>query len=203
MHEHGKSDRPIVPKKAANKGEPPTAGLPAERLEERGLAKGNSIRHDRHRTQSRDRLQSGFGSGTTGSGRGQGSTVHHALAPCLRCRPAPGGLLEPQTQLSTGGGRHDVAGLRQGPRGPPRGPVGPIATRSVPSEAGQAGLYSQTRWTAETDRHPRSGGQDRPTGGDRGALGCLRDRFPRFLLRISTGPRRPPGVECPDCRNRK
>ena len=24
MHEHGKSDRPIVPKKAANKGEPPT-----------------------------------------------------------------------------------------------------------------------------------------------------------------------------------
>ena len=37
MHEHGKSDRPIVPKKAANKGEPPTAGLSAERLEERGL----------------------------------------------------------------------------------------------------------------------------------------------------------------------
>ncbi len=46
MHEHGKSDRPIVPKKAANKGEPPSGELSAERLEERGLAKGNSIRHD-------------------------------------------------------------------------------------------------------------------------------------------------------------
>jgi RNA-directed DNA polymerase len=60
MHEHGKSDRPIVPKKAANKGEPPSGGLSAERLEGRGLAKGNSIRHDRHRTQSRDRLQNGL-----------------------------------------------------------------------------------------------------------------------------------------------
>ena len=60
MHEHGKSDRPIVPKKAANKGGPPTGGSSAERLEERGLAKGNSIRHDRHRTQRRVRLQSGL-----------------------------------------------------------------------------------------------------------------------------------------------
>ncbi len=60
MDEHGKSDRPIVPKKAANKGEPPTGELSAEWLEGRGLAKGNSIRHDRHWTLSRARLQNGL-----------------------------------------------------------------------------------------------------------------------------------------------
>ena len=52
----GKSDNPIVPEKAANK----EAGGPvsAERLEERGLAKGNAQRQNRLRTQSRARLQS-------------------------------------------------------------------------------------------------------------------------------------------------
>ncbi len=60
MHGRGKSDRPIVPKKTANNGDPPAGRSSAEQLEERGLAKGNSIRHNRHRTQSRDRLQSGL-----------------------------------------------------------------------------------------------------------------------------------------------
>ncbi len=43
MHEHGKSDRPVVPAKAPN-----NAGRPAaEVLEERGLAKGNTDRPTR------------------------------------------------------------------------------------------------------------------------------------------------------------
>jgi len=37
MHEHGKSDRPIVPRKSPNKTKTPAA----EEMEGRGLAKGN------------------------------------------------------------------------------------------------------------------------------------------------------------------
>ena len=55
MHGNGKSDRPIVPEKVSNKG----SGAPetAEKLEERGLAQGNSRQFPRHRTQSRATLR--------------------------------------------------------------------------------------------------------------------------------------------------
>ena len=53
MYEHGKSDKPIVPKKSANKGVPATRAEPAESMEGRGLAKGNSGRQTRLRTLSR------------------------------------------------------------------------------------------------------------------------------------------------------
>jgi len=56
MNGHGKSDRPIVPKKPANKAG--GAPLAAERVEERGLAKGNLQQQNKVRTQSRDALQS-------------------------------------------------------------------------------------------------------------------------------------------------
>ena len=52
----GKSDRPIVPEKPANKAH----GAPrvAERVEGRGLAKGNLRQQNKDRTQRRDALQS-------------------------------------------------------------------------------------------------------------------------------------------------
>lgn len=53
MHGCGKSDNSIVPGKSANKG----ATVPAERMEGRGLAKGNSDRETRSRTQCREDLQ--------------------------------------------------------------------------------------------------------------------------------------------------
>ncbi len=53
MHEHGKSDKPIVPRKSANKGVPATRAAPAESMEGRGLAKGNSDQQTRTRTQRR------------------------------------------------------------------------------------------------------------------------------------------------------
>jgi len=56
MHGCGKSDSPIVPKKTVNKGADALAR--AERSEGRGLAKGNTREQNRHRTQSRVRLQS-------------------------------------------------------------------------------------------------------------------------------------------------
>jgi len=53
---HGKSDRPIVPEKPANKAN--GAPLVAEQVEERGLAKGNPNQRNRGRTQCRKALQS-------------------------------------------------------------------------------------------------------------------------------------------------
>ena len=51
MHERGKSDSPVVPAKLPNK-----AGRPAaEAVEERGLAEGNTDRHNTSRTQCRAR----------------------------------------------------------------------------------------------------------------------------------------------------
>src|SRR5580658_689233 len=49
MHEHGKSDRPIVPRKSPNKTKTPAA----EEMEGRGLAKGNLSQQNAFRTQCR------------------------------------------------------------------------------------------------------------------------------------------------------
>lgn len=56
MYEHRKSDNPIVPEKLLNNG--CDASQPAERVEGRGLTKGNSFQQTRCRTQSRESLQS-------------------------------------------------------------------------------------------------------------------------------------------------
>src|SRR6516225_4994722 len=47
MHEHGKSDGPVVPAKPSNK----TEQLAAERVEGRGPVKGNPLRQSTRRTQ--------------------------------------------------------------------------------------------------------------------------------------------------------
>lgn len=59
MHEHGKSDSPIVPEKLSNNG----CGEPqsAERVEGRGLTKGNLSQSNRCRTQGRESLQNALG----------------------------------------------------------------------------------------------------------------------------------------------
>lgn len=54
MNGGGKSDKPVVPGKDANKGDHATGGVrPAERLEERGLTKGNSGEQTKFWTQGR------------------------------------------------------------------------------------------------------------------------------------------------------
>ena len=50
MHEHGKSDGSVVPAKPSNKAEQPAA----ERVEERGPAKGNALQQTTRRTQGRE-----------------------------------------------------------------------------------------------------------------------------------------------------
>jgi group II intron reverse transcriptase/maturase len=58
MNGRGKSDKPIVPQKLANNGAPAPVGTPAERVEGRGLAKGNPNQQNRPWTQGQDSLQS-------------------------------------------------------------------------------------------------------------------------------------------------
>jgi RNA-directed DNA polymerase len=53
MHDHGKSDRPIVPAKVPNEAEP---GKAKEALEGEGLAKGNAPERNVSRTQSRSSM---------------------------------------------------------------------------------------------------------------------------------------------------
>lgn len=55
MHEHGKSDRPIVPAKVSNEAEPEEA---KETLEGEGLAKGRTLERNVSRTQSRSSMSS-------------------------------------------------------------------------------------------------------------------------------------------------
>jgi hypothetical protein len=52
MNGHGKSDSPILPKKAPNKGD--GAPTSAEEPEGRGLAKGNLLQQNKCRTQRRE-----------------------------------------------------------------------------------------------------------------------------------------------------
>ena len=52
MHEGGKSDSLVVPKKRTNEGTGPASG-PEESVEGRGLAKGNLLEQNASRTQSR------------------------------------------------------------------------------------------------------------------------------------------------------
>jgi hypothetical protein len=65
MNERGKSDSLIVPGKLPNKG----CGVlrPAEGVEGRGLAEGNSVQQIRLRTQSRNRPATCVGTDTAGS----------------------------------------------------------------------------------------------------------------------------------------
>ena len=55
-NDQGKSDKPVVPEKPANKADAETASV-AESVEERGLAKGNPQEQTRRRAQHRIRLQ--------------------------------------------------------------------------------------------------------------------------------------------------
>lgn len=81
MHDHGKSDRPIVPKKLPNKATPP-AGLAAEVVEGRGLTKGNALQTDTSRTQSRTNdVPSGLERVRQAAKRDKNARSHHSHAP--------------------------------------------------------------------------------------------------------------------------
>src|SRR6266496_2660574 len=80
MDGQGKSDRPIVPKKVANK----TRELAVEALEGRGLAKRNPRERDTDRTQSRERVSSALERVRQAARRGKEekftALLHHVYA---------------------------------------------------------------------------------------------------------------------------
>jgi RNA-directed DNA polymerase len=75
MHEHGKSDRPIVPAKAPNEAEP---GEAKEVLEGRGLAKGKAPERNMSRTQSRTSMSSALERIRQAASRGRSERWYHS-----------------------------------------------------------------------------------------------------------------------------
>ena len=87
MHEHGKSDSPIVPAKLPNKAEA------EEAVEGRGLTKGNVVQQNTPRTQSRNRnVPSALERVREVAKRNKDVKFSALLAPCDD-REAAGGLL--------------------------------------------------------------------------------------------------------------
>ena len=88
MHEHGKSDRRVVPTKSPNKGagEPPQGQArptPAEAVEGRRLAKSNPHQRTMLRTQRRVAHVTRAGADTSSSKSRSEDAVHRAFSPCL------------------------------------------------------------------------------------------------------------------------
>ena len=103
MNEHGKSDSPVVPGKLPNKAEQAT-----EAMEGRGLAKGNLIQRNAHRTQSRESVHSGL------------ERVREAVTdPLLRHNPRqePGALVA-HAGICAGGAGQPAFLPRPGPHSP-------------------------------------------------------------------------------------
>ena len=99
MDEQGKSDRPVVPTKPANKpGE-----LDAEPVEGRGLAKGNPSQGDTASDAGSRARATGAGAGTAGSRAREGGEVHGALASRLRGGHAAGSVFQVEARCCGGG----------------------------------------------------------------------------------------------------
>ena len=136
-----KSDSAIVAVKPANK-----AGQPAaEWVEPRAGTEGNAGQPRTRRTQSRDSVSQGLDRVRQAARQRKKETVHRAAAPCDG-RSAAGRVLGAQAPCGAWGGRADVAGLRGGPGGQPRGPArtGPSRQRTGHCPSGEGTYRSRT-----------------------------------------------------------
>ena len=132
MNASGKSDGPIVPRKPTNKGGdgsghmPRPAQLPAESVEGRGPAKGNSTLAPGDRTQSRASLHAALKRIRTATGRDKQTRLtalwHHVYDVGARCG-------NPARRVSGGCGERGIpTGIPSAAcrlRGPRLGPVQP------------------------------------------------------------------------------
>ena len=114
-----------------------------------------------------------------------------------------GGLRGDQPEGRSGGGSGDVGRLRAGSPGEPRRPAPPGPQRCLPGEPLSQGVHTEARRAATTARRSHLGGQDRPTGGGRGAERHLRRGLPRLLLRVPAGTQAPRRTRCAGGRDRK
>ena len=183
MNDHGQSDSPVVPAKSPNK-----AGRPAaEGMEGRGLAKGNPSQHTAPRAQDRDGALSALERVRQVAERDKKVRFTTLLHHVYNVEHLRAGLLRAEAGGGAGDRRRDVAALRGGPRGEPRGPLRTAGARGVSSEAGQAGVHPEGRRAAAAAGHPHAGRQARPARDGRGAERDLRDRLSRLLVRIPAG----------------
>src|SRR6266704_5994674 len=112
MNDCGKSDSRVVPAKLANKTGQPVAEL----VEERRLAKGNTVQQNASRTQGRDVDVDASSALERVRRVGQEGAVHCAAAPRDAGSPAVG-LLGAEPEGCAGGGWRDVGCLRAGEGG--------------------------------------------------------------------------------------
>src|SRR5207245_706552 len=113
--------------------------------------------------------------------QGQGCAVHGASTSRQRRTPACG-LPGVEPEGGGGGGRGDVAGLREGSRREPSGSACPCPQWRLPSEAVTAGVHPEGGRAAAAARGCRVGGQDRPARRRRGTERRLRGGLPRLLV---------------------
>ena len=195
MHEHGKSDSPVVPASSPNKAAAAEAG------EERGLAKGNTAGKtrpghwaghgalsalDRVRQAARRDKEARFT-----------ALLHHVS---LERLVMAYWALSPKAAPGVDG--VTWAGLRAGPGGQPPGPARPGSQRALPGKAVAAGVHPEGGRAAAAARHHRAGRQDHPAGRRRGAQRHLRGGLPGFLLRVPAGARPASGAGCAGDRDR-
>src|SRR5215831_7009619 len=191
MYGRRKSDPGVVATKSANNAEP----FAAEPVEPRTGTKGNV---DRQST-GLGKCVTSAGPHTTGCKAKEEGTVHHASPPRQR-RPTQAVVLRTQEGRGTWGRRPGMAGLRDKPRGQPRGLARSGPSGSVSGTAQSATIHTKSRWTAASDCGLRLGRQNRPKGGRRGAKRDLRGRLPRFLVWV---PAQTQPARCAGCTVRR
>src|SRR6266545_951806 len=174
MHEHGKSDSPVVPAK------PPNKAMAAEAGEERGLAKGNTDRPTRPGHRAGPGVPSGLDRvrevARTDKGARFTALLHHVdldrlRAAYLAIRPQAAPGVDGMTWRAYG---EDLDANLQD-----------LHAR-LHSGAYQA-RPSRRVYIPKADgrqRHRHAGGQDRPAGRRRGAGRRLRGGLPGLLLRV-------------------
>src|SRR5215470_5381380 len=175
MHGGGKSDPGIVAVKPANNAEQSAA----ESVEPRTGTKGNEHTPG-----------TGLGKGVTGVGphttscKAKEEGAVHLAPPPRQHRSAPVLVLRIKEGCGTRGRRPSVAGLRDTPRGQPRGFARSGPPGSVPGAAQSSAIHTKGRWPAAADCGVCSGRQNRPESDRRGAERDLRGRFPRIFVRV-------------------
>jgi hypothetical protein len=126
------------------------------------------------------------GTSATSCKEGQETEVHHASAPRLQRRRSQGRVLCFTQRRERWNRRGDMGTLRSGARAESRGSRRKVAARGVPSEARQARVHPQARWSTTADRGADAGGQDRPASGRAGAQRDLRGGLRRVFVRVPT-----------------
>ena len=180
MHEHGKSDSPVVPAKPPNK-----PGVPAaEVVEERGLAKGNTASKTRPGRSAGQGVPSALDRVRQSQQKDKEARftalLHHVDLDRLR---AAYRALSPQAATGVDGVTWQAYGQDLEAKPPGSARAGP--SRELPGEAVAEGVHPEGGRAAAAAGHRRAGGQDPPARRRRGAQRHLRGGLPRLLLRVS------------------